>query len=128
MKQLRAAHTYSCRVTIAPLRIKHPNVGLGLLAVKTLEEGDIAGLYYQTIVYHGLSLSQPTQMVYWDGVLKMDVVRFYKPALQLRVQRGRFDLIAKRLEKGSAVCCVSASFCVFAYTNDYRYARRGQRE
>lgn len=59
--------------------------------------------------------------MYRDGFLKVDVVLIFKCLLQLRVQSRRFDRVTEGVVNIKAVCCVSASFGVCAYTNDYHY-------
>lgn len=90
LEQLRIADSCSCGVTIAPSGMKHSNADLSVFAARTLNQGDFIGPYYRTIVYYDISSRQPTRKMHGDGFLKVDVARFSKFALQLRVQGRRF--------------------------------------
>lgn len=123
---LRVADACACSVTIAPSKIRHPSAGLGVFASRTFQKDDIIGAYYGTLVYHDLSSRQHTRKVYGDGVLKVDVARFSKYALQLRVQGKRFEGVKERICGAKAVCIVPASFCACAFINDFHYAEKDQ--
>lgn len=110
VEQLEIADAYSCRMTALPSRIKSSIARLGALAAMMVDKGDVVGLYYETFFCYTPSLRQPTRKVHECGALKVDLARFSKYALQLRVQERRFDRIAEGLGSGKAVCCIWASF------------------
>lgn len=85
VEHLSIADACFCRVTIAPSRIRHPNIRLGKLAARMCSKGDVVPPYYGTTVYQGQSFRQSRRKLYENGALKMEVARACRFALQLRV-------------------------------------------
>lgn len=84
---------------------------------------DVTGFYYRETAYGDLSSPHSTRKVNADKVLKVDLARFRRRALQLRVQKKRLNRTAKLLGTGKTVCCISALLYVCAYIENYCYSR-----
>lgn len=95
-------------MTIASLKTKQFNAGLEPFNAGTFQKIKVHGNYYETLVYQDLSAGKHTRKVYVDGFLKMDVLRFYKCALQVRVQGRRLELVIERCGNEKAICVVLA--------------------
>lgn len=122
IEQLRIVDAYSCGVSVAPSMTKHSKAGLGLSATKTRKEGDVIGTYYETTVCRDISSLHPTRKLCSDRVLKVDVERLSKFAMQLKIQEERFDRVTERLDNGKAQCTASWLFS----TNNYRHAKENR--
>lgn len=78
---MRTADAYSCKLTVAPARIKRHSVGLCLFAGRISNRDDFVGPYYGKIAFSDLMSRHPTQKVYEGGVWEVDVARLSKYAL-----------------------------------------------
>lgn len=116
VEQLCIGDTYSCRLGVAPSRIWHSNAGLDVSVTKTFSSGDGIGPYYEATAYHDLSSRHSTRNIYESGALRLNVAGFSNYALQLRVQRRRFDRNTERLGNGEGNVLPSRNvLCICVY-------------
>lgn len=76
----------ACSLTIASSKSKRSVAALGVFAKKTFQKSDDIGSYYGMQVSYNLSFKEHTRKLCASRVLKMDLVRFFKYALQTHVQ------------------------------------------
>lgn len=93
-----------------------------MFGARTFQNSEATRVYYGTLVYHDLSLGEDTRKSYADGVLKVNLARFSKFAVQVKVQGRQFELVTEQLGNEKAMCAVSASLCASAFINDFYYA------
>lgn len=87
---LHIADACTCSVTKAPSKARHSSAGLGVFAASTFQKSETIKSYCTLLVYHDLSSREYTKSVYGNGVLKVDIARLPKFALQAQVQGRRF--------------------------------------
>lgn len=79
--------------------------------------------YNGPLVYHELSPRKHTKKLNGDRVWKVDVVRFFKYALQFQVEGRWFERVTERLGNEKAECVVPALSCAYAFISDSRFAK-----
>lgn len=73
---LRIAGACACSMTVAPSKTKHSNADLGVLAARTLQNGDAHWSYYKMLIFQNLSSREQTKKMYENETVRVVLAVF----------------------------------------------------